>query len=108
MHDRLFDGSAYRLLNVLDEYTRECLVIHVSRSIKSKAVIQVLWEVMQTSSATANCWALGASTLERVWTGRGRTLRRKNLSGLSRSTQHRKAKESDSPNKSDSLVAIRA
>jgi transposase InsO family protein len=49
MHDRLFDRSAYRLLNVLDEYTRECLTIHVSRSIKSEHVIQVLWEVMNAT-----------------------------------------------------------
>ncbi|NJM39569.1 MAG: IS3 family transposase [Anaerolineae bacterium] len=49
MHDRLFDRSAYRLLNVLDEYTRECLTIHVNRSIKSEDVIQVLWEVMKTT-----------------------------------------------------------
>ena len=49
MHDRLFDRSAYRLLNILDEYTRECLTIHVSRSIKSEDVIRVLWEVMKTT-----------------------------------------------------------
>lgn len=30
------------MLTVLDEYTRECLTIHVSRSISSRQVIQQL------------------------------------------------------------------
>ena len=49
MHDKLYDRSPYRLLNVLDEYTRECMTIHVSRAIKSPDVIQVLWEVIKTT-----------------------------------------------------------
>ena len=49
MHDRLFDGSFYRLLNVIDEFTRECLTIYVARAIKSEDVIRVLWEVMKAS-----------------------------------------------------------
>jgi putative transposase len=49
MHDRLFDGSFYRLLNVIDEFTRACLTIYVARSIKSADVIGVLWEVMKAS-----------------------------------------------------------
>ena len=49
MHDCLFDGSFYRLLNVIDEFTRECMTIYVARSIKSADVIRVLWEVMKTS-----------------------------------------------------------
>ena len=49
MHDKLYDRSPYRLLNVLDEFTRECMVIHASRSIKSTDVVQVLWEVMQAT-----------------------------------------------------------
>lgn len=35
-------GGKLRLLTVLDEYTRECLTIHVARSISSRQVIQVL------------------------------------------------------------------
>ena len=46
MHDTLKTGRPYRLLNVLDEFTRECLTIHVSYSINSQDVIGVLWEVM--------------------------------------------------------------
>jgi transposase InsO family protein len=35
-------GGKLRLLTVLDEYTRECLTIHVARSISSRQVIQIL------------------------------------------------------------------
>ena len=31
--DRTSDGRAYRMLNIVDEYTRECLLIHVARKI---------------------------------------------------------------------------
>ena len=35
-------GGKLRTLTILDEYTRECLTIHVARSISSRQVIQVL------------------------------------------------------------------
>jgi putative transposase len=35
-------GGKLRMLTVLDEYTRECLTIHVARSISSRQVIDVL------------------------------------------------------------------
>ena len=35
-------GGKLRMLTVLDEYTRECLTIHVARSISSRQVIKVL------------------------------------------------------------------
>jgi putative transposase len=35
-------GGKLRLLTILDEYTRECLTIHVARSISSRQVIAVL------------------------------------------------------------------
>ena len=35
-------GGKLRMLTVLDEYTRECLTIHVARSISSQQVIKVL------------------------------------------------------------------
>jgi transposase InsO family protein len=49
MHDRLISGSTYRILNVLDEYGRSCLAMHVARSIKAADVASVLWEVMQST-----------------------------------------------------------
>ncbi len=40
------DGRTVRFLNRIDEYTRECLAIHVGRRINSKQVIDVLAEAM--------------------------------------------------------------
>lgn len=33
--ERTTDGKPIRMLNVIDEYTRECLAIHVGRQMKS-------------------------------------------------------------------------
>jgi putative transposase len=40
------DGRTVRMLNLIDEYTRECLSIHVRRRINSRHVIEVLAEAM--------------------------------------------------------------
>ena len=40
------DGRTVRLLNLIDEYTRECLAIYVDRRINSTQVIEVLAEAM--------------------------------------------------------------
>ncbi len=40
------DGRTVRFLNLIDEYTRECLAIHVGRRINSNQVIDVLAEAM--------------------------------------------------------------
>ena len=42
VHERTHDGKAFRILNVLDEYTRDCLRIHVARKIEAQDVIHVL------------------------------------------------------------------
>ena len=42
MVDRLSDGRVIRLLTVIDEYTRRCLAIRVSYSLKSEDVMEVL------------------------------------------------------------------
>jgi putative transposase len=42
---RTADGRAFRILNVIDEYTRECLAIMVKRHIKSQDVIDQLFEL---------------------------------------------------------------
>ena len=34
VHDRTYDGKAFRTLNILDEYTRECLSIRVDRKLQ--------------------------------------------------------------------------
>jgi hypothetical protein len=42
VEDRTHDGRKYRMLNVLDEFTHECLVIRVARKLKAIDVIDVL------------------------------------------------------------------
>jgi transposase InsO family protein len=42
---RTADGKAFRLLNIIDEYTRECLTIEVKRKITSQDVIDQLFEL---------------------------------------------------------------
>jgi len=45
MVDRTADGRPFRILTVLDEYTRECLAIEVERRITSQNVIDKLFEL---------------------------------------------------------------
>jgi transposase InsO family protein len=42
VEDRTHDGRKYRMLNVLDEFTHECLAIRVQRRLKAADVIDVL------------------------------------------------------------------
>ena len=42
VEDRTHDGRKFRMLNVVDEYTHECLSIRVSRKLKATDVIDVL------------------------------------------------------------------
>ena len=45
VHHRTEDGRAYRTLNILDEYSRECLSIKVKRKLNSTDVIDVLTDL---------------------------------------------------------------
>ena len=45
VHHRTEDGRAFRTLNVLDEFGRECLVIRVKRKLNSTDVIDVLTDL---------------------------------------------------------------
>ncbi len=42
MHDRTHDGKAFRILNIIDEYTRECLAICVKRRLNHQDVKDLL------------------------------------------------------------------
>ena len=42
MVDRTSDGRAFKILNIIDEFTRECLAILVARTIKTQDVIELL------------------------------------------------------------------
>ena len=45
MHDRTHNGIPYRILNVIDEYTRECLAVKVARSLTHKEGIESLTDL---------------------------------------------------------------
>jgi len=42
VEDRTHNGKKYRMLNVIDEFTRECIAIRIGRQLKSTDVIDVL------------------------------------------------------------------
>ena len=42
VEDRTHDGRKYRMLNIIDEFTRECMTIRIGRKLKSTDVIDVL------------------------------------------------------------------
>jgi transposase InsO family protein len=45
MIDRMANGRAFKILNIIDEYTRECLAILVSRKIRNQDVIDLLFQL---------------------------------------------------------------
>jgi len=45
MIDRTADGRAFKILNIIDEYTRECLAILVARKIKNQDVNDLLFNL---------------------------------------------------------------
>ncbi len=45
MQDRTHNGVPYRSLNVIDEYTRECLAVKVARRLTHKDVLDVLTDL---------------------------------------------------------------
>jgi putative transposase len=48
LHDQLADGQWFKTLSILDEFTRECLVIQVGQSLRAPEVIAALTTAMQT------------------------------------------------------------
>jgi len=53
MADRTHDGRAFRILNVIDEYTRECLAIRVGRHLDHEEVQECLVELFLTRGVPA-------------------------------------------------------
>jgi putative transposase len=45
MHERTYNGVPFRILNVIDEYTRECLAVRVARRLTHKDVMDVLYDL---------------------------------------------------------------
>jgi putative transposase len=46
VHDRLVNGGALKCLTLVDEYTRECLALDMSRSLRGKDVLDTLSQVI--------------------------------------------------------------
>ena len=42
MSDRLVDGRMFRVLTIVDQYSRECPLLEVGRSLKGKNVVECL------------------------------------------------------------------
>jgi len=42
--DRAHDGQPFRILNLIDEYSRKCLALRVRRELKAQDVVEVLVE----------------------------------------------------------------
>ena len=45
MIDRTANGRAFKILNIIDEYTRECLAIMTARKIRNQDVIDLLFNL---------------------------------------------------------------
>jgi len=45
VHDRTADGRAYRILNIIDEFTREALMIRIERKLNSTDVLDALTDL---------------------------------------------------------------
>ena len=46
MEERTADGRKFRTLNIIDEFTRECLAIKVNRKLGSQDVIEELFKLL--------------------------------------------------------------
>ena len=57
VEDRTHEGKKYRMLNIIDEFTHECLAIRIDRKLKSIDVIDVLSDTLDLA------WRPGAHSL---------------------------------------------
>ncbi len=62
VEDRTMDGRKLRFLNIIDEYTRECLASIPRRSWKGPDVMEVLADIMRTKEAARS---ISAATMAR-------------------------------------------
>lgn len=72
--DRTDDGRPIKLMVVIDEYTRQCLAIHVARRLRGRDALDVFADLMQTHGIpdhirSDNGPEMGAKTLRR-WLAR--------------------------------------
>ncbi len=69
VHHRTEDGRAFRTLNILDEYSRECLAIRVKQNLNSKEAIDALTDlfILLHSARRAFFHSLGVDNGLRHW-----------------------------------------
>jgi putative transposase len=56
MHDSLSSGRSFRLLNVLDEFSRECLAAEVDLSLPAERVVRVLDRIVHERGLPDEIW----------------------------------------------------
>jgi transposase InsO family protein len=54
IHDRTADGRALKWLTLVDEYTRECLLLEVARSITARKAVALVADVIRQRGAPAH------------------------------------------------------
>ena len=64
VEDRTHDGRKYRMLNVIDEFTHECLAIRVARKLKAIDVNQAAPGRMVTSRASTHACEMNCSMVK--------------------------------------------
>ena len=52
VEDRTHDGRKYRMLNIIGDYTRECLAIRIDRRLNSTSVIDILSDLFVISDVS--------------------------------------------------------
>ena len=52
--DQMANGSRFRILTLIDEYTRQCLALHAGRTIRATDAIKVIEKAMETYGAPAH------------------------------------------------------
>ena len=65
VEDRTHDGRRYRMLNVLDEFTHECLAIRVARKLRAIDVIDILSDLFILRGVPGSGPTMGLSSWPR-------------------------------------------
>lgn len=73
VEDRTHNGHKFRMLNVVDEFTRECLCIRVDRKLISSDIIDVLSDLFilrgmpgHIHSDNVLCWDVSRNLIQRI------------------------------------------
>lgn len=80
VQDRTHDGKVFRMLCVIDEYTRECLAIRVERRLNSRDVLDVLGELFVRHGAPEHIRSDNVLHTERDQTSRQKAFYPQNVS----------------------------